>query len=798
MLKNYLKIALRNLLKNRSYVIINTLGLGIAIACCIAVYLFLAYNIEFNSFHDKEEVKDVYRVHTQILFNDGNIQHTTATPILLGPSAKDEIAGIEQYTRFAAGGANVSFGNEAFSEYISYADSSLFSMFDFPLVSGSHAAFNDLHSIFLSEELATKYFGDDEAVGKTLTLSFEKGVEKQFVVGGVVAKFPINTSLFLQALIRIEHFAELRLLDGKQPWEDWNMVTTFVKLTNPDQAEATAKHFDKYISLRNDGVPDQEVQGWKLEHFNDPIDVDNISYAYRPYINFRMQKAPLIIFGTLAMLILLIACFNLTNTSIAIAASRLKEIGVRKSIGAHRKQIVLQFLMETGVLMLLSVIVGYMISMVLVPEFMGMWDFPFAMKDLNVLNMIIALFCLMIFASVVAGLYPALFNSRFSTVNLLKGTVKVKGSNLLTRFLVSTQFALSVIVLVAGIGFTQNADYQDSIQFGYDKEQVLSIEIQSEKEFNSLKSKALANPKVLEFSGSIHQLGWSTYESPVKYKGEDYNVKHVGVGNHYFKAMGLEFTEGRAFDTEKASELATGLVVSRELVKFLNIQDNPIGEEIEVHGTKRRILGVVDDFLDNLYQSAEAQPFVFYTSGPEFFQMAIVRTTAEDLAEVNNDLEASWKEMYPTKPYNSHYQEDVLMEGKRYLTKNMTNIFAFLSILGTLLSVSGIFSLASLNVVRRSKEIGIRKALGSSVSGVIVLLNREFVIILIVAGILGALGGYYGTEMLFTEIYALYKSVAWFTLVGSAFLIIVVGLATTSLTTMRAARMNPVKTLRDE
>ena len=797
MIKNYLRVAIRNLIKNKSYVIINTFGLGISLACCITAYILVAYNLEFNDFHKDEKVANIFRSHTHILFSDGNIKHTTGNPILVGPLASQEIAGIERFTRFSSLGTNVSFGDKAFGEGVSFADSSFFEMFDFPLTAGSHTAFKDLHSIFISEELAEKYFLDEDPIGKILTLSFPRGVEKKLIVGGVIKEFPINTSIRFSSLMRMEHFAEMRKLE-LQPWADWNLVTTYFELTNPDLSVETAKQFDKYIPLRNEAYQDQEVKRFGLEHFKSTLNQETQSYAYQPYINVKLNNGTIVLFSSMAFLILLIACFNLTNTSIAMTAGRLKEIGVRKSVGAYKGQIIIQFLLETMTMMTLSVIAGYLMSNVIVTEFTTMWGFPYGLEDLNVFNLIAVLLVVMLIASVLAGIYPALFNSKFNSVALLKGTVAIKGTNALTKTLVSIQFAISVIVLIAGISFMQNAKYQESIRFGYDQEQIVSISIQNEREFFALEAKAIANPKVKNVSVSSHQVGWSTYTSPVQYENVDYNVKHIGVHKNYFETMGFSFIMGRSFDTNNVSELGDGLVVSKAFIKFLNIEDDPIGKQITVHGSKKKILGVIDDFVDNVYQTSDPEPFVFYPSIEPYWQMMIVKAEAQDLKEVNEYLEASWKEMYPTKPYQSNYQEDILLQGTKRNNGNMSKIFLFLTILGCILSVSGIFALASLNVVKRTKEIGIRRVVGGSVSSVIKLLNKEFVIILTISGLLGALGGYYGTEFLLDDFYAFYKSTSIITIVLCALFIFLIGITTTSLTIFKAARANPVDTLRDE
>ncbi|MDA1121369.1 MAG: ABC transporter permease, partial [Bacteroidetes bacterium] len=641
MIKNYFKIAFRNLLNNKTYVIINTFGLGIALACCITAYILVAYNIEFNDFHKDEKVEKIFRIHEHVLFKDANRGVRLGAPVILGPMATEDISGISRFTRYAGGSANISFVNEsnytpAFSEGVAFADANFFELFDFPLVSGNNEAFKELTSIFINQDMATKYFGDEDPIGKVLTLNFEREVEKQVVVGGVVDKISINSSFVFNALVRMEHFEELRLLD-QQPWADWNIPTIFVELVNPAQASEIGLMFDKYIPIRNEAKLDSEVELYSLQPFKSNVRQDDINWSY---VNLTISIEPLIVFVTLAIMIMLIACFNLTNTSIAMTAKRLKEIGVRKSMGANKSQIMLQFLLETVVTLILALIVGYTLSYVIVPEFTSMWDLPYGMEDLNTMNLMTALFIIILVSSLLSGIYPALFSSRLNMVTLLKGSVRVKGTNGLTRLLLVMQFAISVIVLLGGIVFIQNTKFQEDIEFGYDKKSLLTVSVQNEKEFTAMEAKAKAFPKIIEVGASRDQVG-NSYTAPIKHEGSDYNAQHLAVAKNYFKTMGFNFVAGEAFDVEKASDMVTGLVVTEQLVKMLNLQGDPIGQQVEVHETKRRITGVIEDFVDNVYRSKDPEPILFYPLGPALWTTLVIKGDPGSLVQINDYMEES-------------------------------------------------------------------------------------------------------------------------------------------------------------
>jgi len=793
MIKNYIIVAIRSLRKNKSYVIINTFGLGIALACCIAAYLILAFNVEFDSFHADKKVERIYKIHTHLKEKDGKIIQNNNAPMALPPIAVPEIAGIERFTRFLSDGGYMRYGEKAFSERITFADSTFFDMFDYPLLKGNHKAFKNKHSIFLSEELAKKYFGEEEAVGKILVLNFQNEFEVEVIVGGVLKKVPVNNSFYFTAMMRIENLHDIHKL-AVDAWGDWRDPSTYMELTSAANAASISKQFDKYIPIRNEAKKDNHVVAYQLEPFKAYFTQDDINWGYA---NMRMAAAPLVVFTSMAAMILLIACFNLTNTSIAMTSKRLKEVGIRKAVGAMRQQIVSQFLFETLLTITLSLGVGLLLSQWIVPAFTTMWNLPYALTDLNGLNLFVTLMGIVFFASLLAGIYPALFNSKFKPVSLLKGTVKIGGTNALTRTLVAFQFALSVIVLVGGVIFIQNTKFQEAIKYGYDKEMVVTVNIQSEKEFEAMKSAVASNPKILEVSVSDHQVGQSSYEFPVQIDTSEYTAQLIGVGKNYFETMGLRMTEGRFLNVENVSDQNEAIIVNRAFLAKVGMKD-PLDKIVTVHDKKRHIVGVIENHVDNLYRAKEPEPFVFYPADPKDFKMMQVKAEPKDLAAVKQHLEDTWKKLYPTRPFESRFQEEIVLGNIQRLNGNLKKIFLFLTLLGGLLSASGIFSLASLNIAKRTKEIGIRKALGATVSNVVMLLNREFVIILTLAGVAGAVGGFYLTNALLDVIYKYHISIEIFSVVLCAVVIFSIGIFTTSVTILKAAKANPVDTLRSE
>ena len=792
MIRNYLLVALRTLRRNKSYVAINTLGLGISLACCITAYLLLAYNIEFNNFHDDQKVSSVFLMLTESTEKDGRHVRDVQAPIIMPPIAIEEISGIKQYTRFLSDGGAMRYGDKAFNEGISFTDSTFFDMFDFPLAAGNPRSFKAKNSIFISEKIAKKYFGDEDPIGKLMVMNFVNDKEIEVLVGGVLKPMPLNNTFYFDVLMRIENFMDIHKI-AIDDWTDWRNPTTFLQLESPQNAASIAKQFSRYIPGRNKARTDMVVEAYTLEPFKNTLGNEDIRYNW---VNFRIDPKALIIFTSMAGMILLIACFNLTNTSIAMTSKRLKEVGVRKVVGAARQQIVAQFLLETVITITLAILIGLMMAQFIVPAFTEMWTLPYGLADLDGLNFFIAIIVMIFLTSMIAGIYPALLSSKFKPVALLKGGVKISGTNLLSRLLVGAQFALSVIVLIAGVIFVLNSKFQEGIRFGYDKDKIVTLAIQGERDYDVMKGALERNPKILSIGVSDGNLGRNSYTTPIRIDTSQYDIQALGIGKNFLETMGLHISEGRTFNLENASD-QEGVIVNRAFVEQTGMKD-PVNKEIRLHNERRVILGVVDNHIDNFYRSKKAEPFVFYPAGKNQYVAMQIKAEPQDLPEIKTYLEKTWKELFPARPFESSFQEELVMADARRSNTNMQKIFFFITVLGALLSASGIFALASLNIAKRTKEIGIRKALGASIGNILGLLNREFVIILALAAIAGSVGGYFLTDMILTEFYAYHISVGWVPVTLCAVAIFAVGISTTSSTILRAAQENPVHTLRSE
>ncbi|MCK5102693.1 MAG: FtsX-like permease family protein, partial [Cyclobacteriaceae bacterium] len=386
-----------------------------------------------------------------------------------------------------------------------------------------------------------------------------------------------------------------------------------------------------------------------------------------------------------------------------------------KVVGARRDQVVTQFLFEMTFTIFLSIIVGLAMSTILVPEFAAMWGLEYGLEDLNGINMIFTLLILLFVSALLAGAYPALHNSKFKPVALLKGATRIKGTNPLTRILLVVQFSLSVIVLVGGVIFTMNADFQKQVSFGYDLKKILTVSVQSESEYNKLKSAIQQNSKIEEISVTDHHIGWGSYTNPIKIDTAEFRTHVYEVGSNYFNTMGLKVVGGRGFIEDSKSDAKESALVDESFVAFNKIE-NPIDTRVIFQDQKYRIVGVVQDHLNGLFKNNDLEEGHFYRAAkPEQYHLLIARVGENDLESTRDYIETKWKELYPHKPFESQSQEEIVFNGAMETNRNLTQIFLFITLLGCLLSASGIYSLANLNIEKRTKEIGIRKVLGATI-----------------------------------------------------------------------------------
>ncbi|RLD23617.1 MAG: hypothetical protein DRI71_04915 [Bacteroidetes bacterium] len=790
MLKNFLKITFRSLMKNKLFVAINVLGLGIALACTIIAYLSWDFNNSYDVQHENAE--EIYRVNFIRITNGSPIKNGSC-PSPLAATIKGSISGIDEVIRFSPTGGNFKIGDELFRIGVSAVDDNFLDVFSFPMVSGNKSALKDKGKIIISSKIKDKYFPDSEAVGQLVT--YINGAKRlEFIVGGVFEKMPLNSSFQFDALVEYDNLFDIVDWD-ENDWAQFN--TTFITVNNPEAIPQIEKELQQYVEIQNRAKEDYKVNEYYLDPFVGMAIRAEQEDIWNHWLRQSMPTAAVIAPNVMAILLLLLACFNFTNTSIAIANRRLKEIGIRKVLGSQRSQLIAQFLAENLVLALLGLVAGLLISEFLVPAYNEMWPF----LDINLdyyenIKFFGFLVVLLLFTGFLAGSYPAFYISSFRPSHILRGSLKYGSTSIFTRVLLTFQFAISLVAIISGILFAQNADYQESYDLGFDSKTVVYANVEDEDRFNAFKQEIKDNPKISLIAGSRHNYTSAWYTDPIKYKSDELDVDLLDIGDDYLKATSSTILAGRDFIKDSQSDVETAVLVNEELVKIFGWEE-PIGQRIILRDTvELYVVGVVKDLYLRALWNPVKPALIRYTK-PENYRYIVVQAQVTDIKAVHDSMDEAWKKVFPDKLSNVRYLDENL-GGAAEVNANIKVMFVFLGIIAAVLSAIGLFSLVSLDIIKRMKEIGVRKVLGASVPHIVNIINKRYIIILSIASVLGSVMGYYMTDMLMGSIWTYYLPIG-----AGAFIIAIVVLAVIAAVTVggkvvKAASTNPAYTLRDE
>ncbi len=791
MFKNYLKLTIRNLQRNKLYVSINVLGLGISMACCIIAYLNTRFAYDFDAQHINKE--NIYKVQINKNVQGEHVPYGI-TPIALGPRIAQDFPQIDEVVRYTTGSYVLKVDRKVFDRSIAFADPNFFDVFSFKMKEGSFNDFNNKSQLLLSAEMATAYFGDEPATSKIITLVTGDEKLREFVVAGVVESIPANSSFHFDAITVFENYLDINSLSDND-WKNF-IGGTFLFSKNGFQPGNVEQMLTKYVFEQNQARPDWLVGSFYLEHMPDMPFSGRDIYAYWFYS--AMHPAAIVAPIIMSLLILLIACFNFTNTSIATSSQRLKEIGIRKVIGGNRTQLIIQFMAENLALCLLAILVSLFLASFLVPAYSAMWEGMTLVLDLSKNSEIyLFLLALMIVTSVIAGAYPSIYVSRYEPVKILRGSLKVGNTSNLSKVLLMMQFGFTIMALVASMAFYQNALFQENADLGFEKETVIGATVKSKQEYIALRSAMEKNPDVLSIAGSANHIGFWNYGSTIKSGDVEREVLMMDFGPEYFQTMGLQMAEGRAFNkTLEESDRLNSIIVNEKFAETFG-WTSAVGQRVSISDTVHlNVIGVIKNFYSDDFFSP-IEPFAFRLSSNDNVNFLVARVASDKLVDSYEGMEQSWLDLFPDKPFNGFYQSDTLKEAKE-VNANIVVIFVFLGIVSVILSVIGLFTLISLNVIKRVKEIGIRKVLGAEVSQILWLISKSFLLMVVIACALGAFGGYYLTDILIESIFKFYKPIGWMSFVIPFFIIIGAAGITSLLKIFGAATRNPVESLRYE
>lgn len=790
MIKNFLLITIRNMMKNKLFIFINIFGMAIAIGCSIVSYFNWEFNENWDTVHEKRAV--IYRVSSNREF-DGRTELFGHAPHPLAPTIRQNMPDVNTVTRVGWSWSDFKIEDNIFRSNLSYVDPDFFRMFTFDFIQGNASAIDDKSKVLISDEMAMMLFNSTDVVGRSLT-QVMGGDTKELTVGAVFRKPPANSSFDRSAYAHFENIYD----DDKNLKEgNWGQhLSLFVGINDPSRVEAVAKQLQGYTENNNRVREDFRVREFVL----DPL----VGMAHRDQANDTWSMThsspdPAAVVSPIIMsvLVLLIACFNMTNTAIAISARRLKEIGIRKVMGSLRAQLIVQFIGETIFICSIALVLGLFVGEILLASWNALWpEIKVASHYTDAPQVIIFLVGVLLITALVAGSYPAFYISHFEPVSILKGKTKFGGTNYFTRTLLVLQYAMSLIAIVFAFAFYQNSLFQRDFNLGFDDKSIIIAYVNSESEYDTYRNAIAANADIIDIAGSRHSLFSNRYNDPIKYGSQELEVDIIDVGDEYLRTMGVQLVEGRDFHKDSETDRRESVIITEGLARQFG-WDNAIGKQVTLMDTtKLFVVGVVKDVYTNGLWD-KMQPMMIRNIGKDAYTHVIVRAPLDKLREVNAQMETEWKKVFPNRLYNGRYLDEIMMEAIT-VNNNIVQIFAFLGIVALLLSATGLYTLVSLNIIKRMKEIGVRKVLGASVSNITRVINTEFVVMLLISSAMGCALSYFAVDFLMSTIWDYYLPASAITLISSVVVLFSVSAGVVGYKIFSAASMNPVNTLRVE
>ena len=803
MLKNYLKITLRNISRNKMYSALNIVGLAIGLACCILILLYVHDELSYDRFHDNAD--SIYRVVPTVATSERTM-YMAVNAHVQGPMLKNEFPEVLEYVRFSSYRErvieyeNISFSEERFL----YADDSVFSVFSFDMILGNpKEALVNPNTIVITEEMAEKYFGTDDPMGKSLKINYNA----LFTVTGVIKNIPSASHIKPDFLAS---FSSLGLEPSTNIAQDllssMNYYTYILLQEGTDYIEMERKFtegINRYVGAM------LETLGGSMELGLQPLTKIYL-HSEREMESEQMGDITYVwLFSGIGIFILLLACLNFMNLSTARSANRAKEVGLRKVVGAQKPQLVRQFLGESMILTFISFISAIVLVLISMPFFRNISGKDILINSMTNPTILAGFVGLFLIIGLIGGSYPAFFLSAFRPVEVIQGKLKRGAkSSVLRIVLVSFQFAVSIILIIGTFTVNTQLKFVRSKNLGYDKDHVIVMQMRStetQNKYEAIKEAIKRNPNVINVSASTTSpLGtsdFSVHHAVGKPEDELNMLWAQMVDENYIDTYKMEIVQGRNFSKDFTSDKNEAIIINEAAVKKIGWQNDPINKQLERFTsptTKQTytVVGVVKDYhFQSLHQQIEPM-MLYYTSPYGNFSRLSVRVRPENIQETITFLETTWTQFDTQYPFEYSFVDD--QYDALYRTEvRLGKLFSYFTTLAILIGCLGLFGLTSFTTEQRTKEIGIRKVLGASIQGIIYMLVRDFTKWVFLAVVVAWPIGYYiMNKWLQNYVYKIDLNPWIFIL--SAVSALMIALCTVGFQSVRAANTNPVESLKYE
>jgi putative ABC transport system permease protein len=809
MIRNYFITAWRNLVKNKAFSIINILGLSTGLCCFLLILLYVQDELHYDQFNKKAD--RVYRVYSSIRFGGTSLEFPLSSDPM-GAVLKKDYPQVEQFTRIytSSGSKQIKKGNLFITEqHIAHVDSTFFDVFTFPVVSGlTENALNEPNTVVITESAAKKYFGTTEAVGRLIETTEKR--KTLYKVTAVIRDMPENGHFHFDFLFSMKNVDY-----GWGTYLSHNFFTYLVLRPGTDYKafeKKFAQYIDKYVLpyakqfMQVNSMEDFKKAGNKLEYTLQPLTKIHLYSAGQYELEPGGNVQYVYIFSAVAIFILLIACINFMNLTTARSAKRAREVGIRKVLGTRRKELILQFLSESTLTVIISLLIAIFASFIFIPGFNALADKsikPSLIFSPMILPWIITL---PLVVGLMAGLYPAFFLSGFKPVEVLKGKWRIgsKNGGSLRSLLVVFQFSTSIILILGTLIIYRQLNFIQTKNLGYNKDQVLIINnagVLNDKQ-NTYKTELLKMPGVtnstisnfLPTGGSRADQSFSTNSVMTSTNG--FNMQTWYVDDEYLKTLGMELVKGRNFFKSIASD-SNAVIINQTCARSLGYAD-PIGKQIYNGGgnqpvTAFTIIGVIKDFNYESLKQPVGPLSLFLTHRPGMISFRVDPTAVKSFLAKSESL---WKQLAPSMPFSYQFMDEAFAE--IYQSEQRVGKIALLfATLAILIASLGLFGLATFMAEQRMKEIGIRKVLGASVQHIVRLMTTEFIRLVFISFIIAAPIAWWAMNKWLND-FAFRTRISWWMFALSVLLALSVALITVSIQAFRAAIINPVKSLKTE
>ncbi len=797
MIKNYFKIAFRNLRRNKIYSFINISGLSIGLACAMLILLYVKDEVSYDRFHSN--VNNIYRVVSDNKDKDGNRRKDGNSGYFQGPRFTQNVPGIQMFVRVKSGAEDMKTGTEIHPQDLLYVDSGFFSIFSFPLINGNrNTCLEDPYSVVISEDLAKKQFGTTDAIGKIIMLK-DDSIFAPYRVSGIARKAPQNSSIKFDMLLPLKIPAG-EAIDN----EDWFnfFLNTFVVLNpnvNVPQVEnqmqkfymADSKEGRKLMTEKyGDIVGDTRymLQPYTAMHMSTELPPQNgLSDASNPMYSY--------ILSGIALFILLIACINFINLTVARSVKRAKEIGIRKVVGGERKQLILQFLGESFFLCVIAFVLAIVIVQLMLPVFNSLANKALSLSYLLDVKLVTGYIFLLFVTGFLAGFYPALVLSGYKPVETLYSRFNLAGKNYLQKSLVILQFTLASFLIIATFVMFSQFNFLTTEKLGYDDSNLVVVNTDRVKHSKAalFKNELMKSRDIISVAAKNGGM-WGT--AAKNSSDSIIQFQYETVDESYIPQLKIQLLQGRNFSTEYPADSNNSVLVNESFVKKAGWK-NPIGQTVNFwyRNELYHVIGVVKDYH---FASLNEKiiPQLFTMKNDNLFGTFLIKIKAGSDAASLKQIHKAFKKFFPVSPYSYVFKDQQNLKNYEAEAK-WKQIMLFSAILTIFISCIGLFGLSVLSAEKRTKEVGIRKVLGASINNVVTILSKDFVKLVIIALLIAVPLSWIAANK-WLENYPYRITLSWPMFAVAAIIVIFIAITTVSFQAIKAAVANPVKSLRTE